>query len=192
MLDSDLFPEVVRVRVPELRVFQIGRLVAEKRPLDLLDAISRLSIEQREGLKVTYVGDGPLGGELRNRIRDQRLGEVVRVMPATKDVMSVYSEADLLVLTSAWEGTPNVLLEGMATGCPVISYDVGDVGRIVRDGVDGYVVSSTPESLAFRLATILDQRNALGELGRSASRRVRNLHSASRLRESMVGLYSGL
>lgn len=60
-----------------------------------------------------------------------------------------YNAADAILLTSIWEGSPNVIKEALACGCPIVSVDVGDV-RERLDGVDGCYVANTrdPEELA--------------------------------------------
>lgn len=71
-------------------------------------------------------------------------------------VVPVYMSAcDVLVLTSAHEGSPNVIKEAMACNLPIVSVDVGDVARVI-EGVDGcYLVEPTPEDVAAHLLIIL-------------------------------------
>jgi glycosyltransferase involved in cell wall biosynthesis len=57
-----------------------------------------------------------------------------------EDVPALLADFDVLVLTSDSEGTPNVVLEAAGIGIPVVAADVGDVRRIIRDGVNGFVV----------------------------------------------------
>ena len=80
--------------------------------------------------------------------------------------------ADVLIMTSANEGSPNVIKEAMACNCPIVVTDVGDV-RWVTEGVDGTYVSDTfePEELAGLLKKALEfgartrGRNRIVELG---------------------------
>ena len=66
-----------------------------------------------------------------------------------------YYAADVLLLTSKWEGSPNVIKEAMACSLPIVSTDVGDVADITR-GVDGcFIVPSDPEEIAAALDTAL-------------------------------------
>ncbi len=70
-------------------------------------------------------------------------------------VPSYYYAADVLLLTSKWEGSPNVVKEAMACSLPIVSTDVGDVADITR-GVDGcFIVPSDPEEIAAALDTAL-------------------------------------
>lgn len=72
--------------------------------------------------------------------------------------------ADVLLLTSFWEGSPNVIKEAMATGLPIVSCDVGDVKESL-DGLDGcYVTSYSPHEIANSLSA------ALGWVGKTKGR----------------------
>ena len=70
-------------------------------------------------------------------------------------VPSYYYAADVLLLTSKWEGSPNVIKEAMACSLPIVSTDVGDVADITKD-IDGcFIVESDPEEIANALDTAL-------------------------------------
>jgi glycosyltransferase involved in cell wall biosynthesis len=80
------------------------------------------------------------------------------------EVPSYLNAADLLLLTSKWEGSPNVVKEAMACNCPVVSTDVGDV-RWLAGGAEGCFISShEPENVAENI------RAALSLKGRSTGR----------------------
>jgi len=70
-------------------------------------------------------------------------------------VPSYYYAADVLLLTSRWEGSPNVIKEAMACSLPIVSTDVGDVADITKE-VDGcFIVESDPEEIANAIDTAL-------------------------------------
>src|SRR5574338_1606365 len=72
------------------------------------------------------------------------------------DVERLYPACDVTVLPSLFEGTPNVALESMACGVPVIATDVSDNATIIPDGRAGYIVPlGDPARLAERIETIL-------------------------------------
>lgn len=83
------------------------------------------------------------------------------------DVEDLYAICALTVLTSNREGIPNVVLESMATGVPVVATDVADNRLILREGVSGHVVPpDDSEAMADRVVALLtdeDRRRALGE-----------------------------
>ena len=73
------------------------------------------------------------------------------------EIVDYMCAADVLIMTSANEGSPNVIKEAMACNCPIVVTDVGDV-RWVTEGVDGTYVSNTfePEELAGLLNKALE------------------------------------
>ena len=148
----------------------VARLVYEKR-LDLfLEALALAGREVGE-LKGIVIGDGPEKTNLEAMAADiGLLPESVSFLGLRNDVPPLLRQADMLILTSDHEGSPNVLLEAMAAGVPVVTTPAGDADVIVQDGVTGYVVAHNDvEELAkrmVRLAKSPELRRRLGVAGR--------------------------
>jgi teichuronic acid biosynthesis glycosyltransferase TuaC len=91
------------------------------------------ALRELAGFRLVIVGDGPEQAALadlsRRRGLEARITFAGRVMQ--QDLSRHYSAADILVLPSSREGWPNVLLESMACGTPVVASDVGGVSEIV-------------------------------------------------------------
>jgi teichuronic acid biosynthesis glycosyltransferase TuaC len=104
------------------------------------------------------VGEGPEKAALQRLARDLHLGERVRflgTMPQ-QQLPTVYNAADALVLASAREGFPNVVLEALACGTPVVATAVGGMPEIVRVPAAGRLVQErTPEAIAAALRDLL-------------------------------------
>ena len=90
---------------------------------------------------------------------------------SVKDLVNYYNAADLLLLTSLWEGSPNVIKEAMACNCPIISTKVGDVNRLL-EGIEGcYLSSYDPGNIASQIRKSLEfggkttGRNKIIQLG---------------------------
>lgn len=90
------------------------------------------------------VGDGPMLGTLEKQISEQGLRERVQIRSADTQerLCELYNEADVLILASSREGCPNVLLEAMACGTPVVATGVGGVKEIILNRTIGMFVSS--------------------------------------------------
>jgi glycosyltransferase involved in cell wall biosynthesis len=106
------------------------------------------------------------------------------------DVADLYHACDVTVLTSKREGTPNVLLESMASGVPVVATDVADNATIVPDGRVGYVVAyDDDESMAERVGRLLTDRSARESFGQEARRWVEAEFTLDRLAAQTADVY---
>jgi glycosyltransferase involved in cell wall biosynthesis len=107
-----------------------------------------------------------------------------------KDVERLYPACDITVLPSLHEGTPNVLLESMACGVPVVATSVCDNPYIVRDGEVGYLVAVGDEGqMANRITQLLGNPALRQEMGRKARTWVLREFSSKRLAEKMGATY---
>ena len=116
----------------------VGNLLPEKDQALALQCLKRLPHE-----RLLIVGDGPLRAQLAATAR--QLGIEARVlfrgaMPQA-ELRYAYAAADALLLTSTREGWPNVVLESLACGTPVVACDVGAVREIITDSIAGSVVT---------------------------------------------------
>ena len=150
-----------------VRLLAVGRLVTQKRYDRFLSILARVRGQVGRQIEAVIVGSGPLRKQLEEQAA--RLGllpGVVEFKGTVADLAPVYQQADILVLTSDWEGTPNVVLEAMASGLPVVATSVGGVCEIVRDGVTGYLVEPGQDSLMVeRLVQLACNRQLRMEFG---------------------------
>ena len=112
----------------------------------------------------------PYAEALRLRAAELRLEGQVEFLGERDDVPQLLRAADGFVLSSAWEGMPNAVMEAMAAALPVVATDVGDVPELVEDRTSGFVVQpGDSEALADRMLSLMamppDQRRAMGERG---------------------------
>ena len=127
---------------PEARVLSVGRLDPEKNPLLLADITAGLR-DAWTGWRVRAVGAGSLENDLTARRHalgvDDRL-ELGGPVPYGDAIREEYAEADVLVHVSHTEGQPQVLLEAMAAGLPIVGTAVGGVPSLLGDGERGLLV----------------------------------------------------
>jgi glycosyltransferase involved in cell wall biosynthesis len=115
----------------ELVVF-VGRLVPSKGLRELLAATTALA-SRRKRLRLAILGDGPLGAMLLRFVRDKDLTRTVS-FPGAQQQRSVarwLAASNLLCLPSYSEGCPNVVLEALSSGRPVVATAVGGIPELV-------------------------------------------------------------
>jgi glycosyltransferase involved in cell wall biosynthesis len=180
---------------PTFTVASIGRLVPQKRPdltLRCFGALQqRLALDGIEP-RLVLVGDGPLRSELEATI--EQAGHMgVELLGAVPDVRAVLAEADALLLLSDWEGTPNVVLEAMAAGVPVVATAVGAVPEVLEDGTEGFLVArgdaDAAAAVLAQLATSPTLRRSVAARARS---RVRDRGGHPALERAMQAMYDEL
>jgi glycosyltransferase involved in cell wall biosynthesis len=142
----------------ERLIVTAGRLDGQKDPLLLARSIKRL-INSGKRVKLVYVGDGVLRADLETYINDADLGDSVTLagLKSPAEVAEIVSASDLFALSSAYEGMPMCVLEALGAGVPVASTDVGEVKRVVKNEINGAVISERSETaLADAIAHCFD------------------------------------
>ena len=137
----------------------IGNLVPEKGPDVLIDALPHIDASILASLKVVFVGDGPLKDALRSRARQLEMANVVEFAGRRdpKEIPAWMSAADLLCLPSRREGCPNVVLEALASGRPVVASSVGGVPDLITDRNGIRVPSDDPVQLGRAIGQALQR-----------------------------------
>ncbi len=121
-----------RIDLPEPpRILVIGRLSSEK-GVDVLLRASVLLNDRGRSIALTVVGDGPDRSTLERLAKTLRL-EHVEFIGHVSDPTAHYQSADLLVIPSRSEGLPNVLLEAISHGLPVVATTVGAIPEVITD-----------------------------------------------------------
>ncbi len=162
----------------------VGNLLDIKAPDIAIKAFASMLTaykHQREGLgkiskfRLVIVGNGPLRRRLELLAADLGLEDCVIFCGSIphRDIALWMNVADCLLLTSFSEGMPNVVVESLASGTPVVATDVGDVATVVREGLNGYVVSvgmdETVECLGEALKKVLAQEWNAAEVRESVA-----------------------
>ena len=110
------------------------------------------------------------------------LEERVRFTGGRDDIPELFSALDLLVLSSDFEGLPNVVMEAMAAGRPVVATDTGGSRELIREGVNGRLVPPRdPALLSDRMLQILTSPDRGRALGMEGQRRAREEFTAERM-----------
>jgi glycosyltransferase involved in cell wall biosynthesis len=118
------------------KLIVVCRLTKEKGVIRLLRIMSKLP----EHYLLTVIGDGPLMNSLKAEVANLKLSKRVTFIGEIKNVPAQIIKYDLFVFTSFTEGFPNVVLESLSVGVPIVCYRVGGVEDLIREGLNGYIV----------------------------------------------------
>lgn len=126
----------------------IGRLVPQKAPDRLLHIFAQLLSNIHEKPLLRLIGDGPLEEELQNIVRQKNLEDYVIFEGRQSTIIPYIRNANLLVLTSCYEGFGMVLAEAVACGTPVVSFNCPTgPSEIIQEGKNGYLIPPGNDAL---------------------------------------------
>jgi glycosyltransferase involved in cell wall biosynthesis len=146
--DEFSFKNDLQERAPV--VGYVGRLDAEKGVLNFVEALPK-ALEKRPDLRALIIGEGNLEDEIRTLVDGGPLRSKVtfKAWAPHAEIPSYLAKLKLLVLPSFTEGLPNVVLEAMACGTPVLATPVGAVPHVIKDKETGFLIrDNSPEGIA--------------------------------------------
>jgi len=108
-----------------------------------------------------------------------------------KDLVEYYNVADILVMPSYKEGSPNIIKEAMACNCPIVSTDVGDVKEVIGDTKGCYVTSFDPDDVAEKIKLTLEFAEKEGRT-RGRERIIKLGLDLDSVAEKIIELYKGM
>lgn len=192
VVDTTRFTVRTRTSDRAVRLLTVGRMVGAKRFDRFIRVVAEVRRRSATPVEATLIGDGPQRSALEAQARSLDLGpNGLRFLGAKGEVADHYHDADILLLTSDWEGTPNVLLEGMASGLPVVATDVGGVRDVVKHGETGILVPARDEAaLANAVLSLVADRATRHRYGERARSFVEEHHAVAGLSSTLDSLYS--
>jgi glycosyltransferase involved in cell wall biosynthesis len=172
----------------------VGRFVPLKNLPMLIDAFGTVR-RTRPRAALVLVGEGALEGAVRTRARRFGLQSDVRFLgqqPQSR-LPELYALADVVVLSSTFDNSPNAILEAGACERAVVATRVGGVPRYVEPGVNGLLVESGDAGgFARAIVGLLGDPGSRARMGRAGRQRVLERHSWRKSAEKLLALYESL
>jgi glycosyltransferase involved in cell wall biosynthesis len=204
-IDAELYKSISREAVRALKaslelngdeqvLLSIGRLSREKAHADLIKALAHLRhIHPEINARLIVVGEGPERKRIQQLARTLALGARVTFVGHVSNSAPYYAISDAMVLPSHSEGSPNVLLEAMAAGVPVVATQVGGVPEIVNHNHSALLVAPhNPRAMAEAIARVLKDAALARRLARNARAEVCTRHSPQARLHSLIEIYREL
>lgn len=170
----------------------VGRLHRQK-GLDWLLSFAPRLFEQLPDHDLLLVGEGPERRRLETRVRALGLDQRIRFTGWSPQVPGILRASELLILPSRWEGMPNVLLEAMAAGLPIVTTQAEGVQELLGPLADEQSVAfGDQETFLARLRRLAENRQLAAALGRQNRERVERNFSRQAMLQAYEDLYVSL
>lgn len=165
------------------RIVTIGRLTEQKNQKILIDAFAKIE-KQYPNLTLEIYGEGQLEKILQDQINKYHLENKIFLKGTSTDVLNLIHHARLFVLTSLYEGMPNVIIEAQGLGIPCISSDCppGGPAYLIHDNETGLLFKNDDvSSLVEKLCFALDDDDRMKEISKMAYKRIYINHNPDKI-----------
>lgn len=166
----------------------VFRFWAEKRPLLWLESAREIG-RQVSDAHFLLIGEGPMRGEMEVFVRAAGLEGRVHLPGARGDVATPMSAMDVFMLTSEFEGTPNVVLEAQWLGLPVVATDAGGTREAIAEGDTGWCCPAESEIIAGRVSALLADTSARERVRQAGPRFIDERFGMAQMIDQTLGLY---
>lgn len=174
-------------------IFLIGRMEYQKNHELALEALAQMRPDIRARLLVCFAGAGEKESALRARSHELDVDEFVRFLGYRQDLRELLPAADLVLMTSWFEGMPLTLLEAMSSGVPILTTPWTGSRTMLGDGRYGFITKSfEPKDVAHAVERAVEHPAARESVARNAYEFVQESYSISRMIAAHVDLYRDL
>lgn len=159
-LDFNTFTTSTQLSNRPHLVGYIGRLSGEKGIQHFVQALPPI-LNYRQDICIFIGGDGPLKEEIETSLQEKKVADRANLAGwiSHEDLPKYLNQLHLLVLPSYTEGLPNIMLEAMACGTPVLATPVGAIPDVIIDGKTGFIMkNNSPECIAESIRRVMDSQ----------------------------------
>ena len=169
-----------------------GRLEKQKGFKYLFSAIKSL-VYLYPKLKLLVIGEGRLRENLENKIKGLNLENNIHLIGFREDIHCIMKAADIFVLPSIFEGMPNVVMEAMALGKPIVASSVDGTKELIKHKKTGWLVPPRdPNALAEAITILLKNPELKSKLANNAKREINNTYNIKKITAKYEALYEKL
>lgn len=167
----------------------IFRLSEEKQPLLFLEVVRRV-ISKRKNTYAVIAGIGPCEEEMHQFVDGQGMKDRILFLGRRGDVSRIFTSADVKLLCSRQEGTPNVLLEAQWLGCPVVATKAGGAIDAVKNNETGFLLDvGDIAGLEEAVLTLLNNEQLRTQFAENGPKFIRNTFGVDRMVQETNSVY---
>lgn len=170
----------------------VGRLSEQKGMEYFINAVPKV-IEKFPKTKFVIVGDGEDKDKLVNMVKRKKLDEFITFLGYRSDIQNVMSQMDFIVLSSLWEGLPLTPIEAFSVGKTVVATAVDGTPEIVRNNIDGYLISPRNSiQLSERISDLIESEDKKRKMEIEAYERYKKSFSMTIFLKNYINFYEKL
>lgn len=194
-IDASFFkPKKNNIITNEITILSIGRFTFQKGYIFGLLAIKKL-VDKGYNIVWNIIGDGTQLEEIIFHIHTLQLQKHILLLgKKNKDEVNAHmQEANIFLLTSVYEGIPNVVLEAMAMELPVVTTKSGGVDEVIETGIDGFIAPLYDiETIANQLEYLMANPEKANHMGKAAREKILQSYTLQRQLNIFQEAYNGI
>lgn len=174
----------------EFKILHVGRFTEQKNHERLINTFEQF-VADFPNAELYLIGEGHLENKIKEMVSNKKLSKKVNFVGTTDNVYPYYSDCDVFVLPSDYEGIPMTLIEAMGSGIPIIATNVGGVPDMIVNMKEGILIDCDMNSLFVALTTLYKNEELREQLGKNALAKSKEF-SSSNMAIYYERLYEGL
>ncbi|MFX0137825.1 MAG: glycosyltransferase family 4 protein [Candidatus Hodarchaeota archaeon] len=190
-VNEKIFYPTKNLKYKNKYILYVGRIGFRKGIFNLMECAKNV-LKEHQNVKFIMVGTGPLLNQLRKKVRNMNLQKKILLLGYIKKerLLQLYRGAYIHLIPSAYEGLPNVLLEAMSSGIPVVANNVGGISDVISSGVNGFLVSSkNPSEMIKVINKLLENVNLRNKIGKNARKTIEKYYTWDIMAEKFLENY---
>lgn len=150
--------------IPKLNrvICNIGNM-SEHKNIPMFINVAEKVISDNDNISFLYIGTGPDFKKYQDEIYKRGLSQNIFLIGQRNDVLNILSSCDIFILTSSWEGMPNVLIEALFSKLPIICTAVDGAKEIISNNINGILIEPNDEDEMVRSVSILLEEDKFSE-----------------------------
>lgn len=171
-----------------INLLHIGRYSEQKNHIEMIKAIVYLHNKYRN-IRLHLFGDGPLKGIISDCIAKHKAANYIIEHGLCDNPYKHFSDADIFLLPSKYEGMPMTLIEAMGTALPIVASNVGGIPDMIKDKENGLLCSPIAEDIAQKIEKLILDQRLREQLGCNAILKA-NDFTSQKMTEQYLNLYA--
>ncbi|MDO4197507.1 MAG: glycosyltransferase family 4 protein [Erysipelotrichaceae bacterium] len=183
-VDTDYYRPSEDKNSEDINILFVSRLIERKGLKFIIPEVKRILENTTKKIRFTVVGDGPYRETLENMVKENELEDYFffEGQKNREEILPYYQDGDIFILPSKKEGMPNVVLEAMACGLPVIISPCQGAPELVSD--NGYICET--DGFADKIIELINDDSKRREMGKKSKERIDNLFGWNRTASSYI------